>query len=149
MNLHFLDTSALVKLYVRELGTDGLLHVARDPQNQLVILALSAIELRSAIRRRERAGDLVGDTAATILSTLDNHLKGRLISVPLTDAILDTARDMIDRYPLRAYDAVQLAACISLRLAATFDRLMFVCSDKQLLEAARSERLQVLDPTRP
>lgn len=119
MSLHFLDTSALVKLYVREPGTDGLLHVARDPQNQLVILAWSVIELRSGIRRRQRTGDLVGDTAATILSSLENHLKGRLVSVPLADAILDTARGLIDRYPLRAYDAVQQGACISLRSAAT------------------------------
>jgi predicted nucleic acid-binding protein len=51
---------------------------------------------------------------------------------------------MIDRYPLRAYDAVQLAGCLVL---SAIEDLTFVCSDLQLLEAARSEQLSVLDPT--
>jgi predicted nucleic acid-binding protein len=52
---------------------------------------------------------------------------------------------MIDRYALRAYDAVQLAGCLML-CGTAVEAFTFVCSDHRLLEAARSEQLRVLDP---
>jgi hypothetical protein len=52
---------------------------------------------------------------------------------------------MVDRYALRAYDAMQLAGCLVL-CSMTAETFTFVCSDHRLLEAAQSEQLRVLDP---
>jgi uncharacterized protein len=146
--LYYLETSALVKLYVREPGTDRLLQLAGILENRLTVLALTQVELRSAIRRRERAGDIDPNSASRILDRFQQHLEARFLRQVLTDAVLDDASEMIDRYALRAYDAIQLAGCLAVKMTGT-EPPTFVCSDQQLLEAARSEQLSILDPCMP
>lgn len=146
MALYFLDTSALVKLYVQEPGTDRLLPLVSDqPGNRLAVLAISVAEFRSAIRRRERAGDIDAGVAAALLQALQSHMESRFIRQMVNDPVIDTAKEMIDRYALRAYDAVQLAGCLVL-CAIAAEAFTFVCSDHRLVEADRSEQLRVLDP---
>lgn len=147
MTTYYLDTSALVKLYVQEPGTDRLLQLSNNSaENRMVVLALSPIEVRSAIRRRQRAGDIDSEAASLILDVLQKHLESRFVRQPLNDFVLDGALEMIDRYALRAYDAVQLAGCLAFKTAARAEIPTFVCSDRQLLAAAHSELLPVLDP---
>lgn len=146
MALYYLDTSALVKLYVQEPGTARLLEIASDPtENRLALLAITPVEARSAVRRRERAGDIDPVTAGQILDRMQKHMESRFIRQAVNEMVLDGALEMIDRYALRAYDAVQLSGCLTLQTAGA-ESPTFVCSDKQLLDAARSELLAVLDP---
>ena len=144
--LFFLDTSALVKLYVQEPGTDRLLPLFSDqPDNRFAVLAISVVEFRSAIRRRQRAGDINASAATAILESVQSHMETRFIRQMINETVIDTALEMIDRYALRAYDSVQLAGCLVLSAIAE-EAYTFVCSDHLLLEAARSEQLTVLDP---
>ena len=107
MALYYLETSALVKLYVLEPGSDRLLRIANNlADNRLAVLAVSPVEARSAIRRRERVGDIDSKTAALILDRLQQHLESRFLRQPLNDSVLDGALEIIDRYALRAYDAI-------------------------------------------
>ena len=146
MAFYYLDTSALVKLYVQEPGTDRLLTlVSVQPENRFAVLAISVVELRSAIRRRQRAGDIDANAALAILEAVQGHMQTRFIRQSINDSVIDIALEMIDRYALRAYDAVQLAGCLSL-CAITAEGFTFVCSDQRLVEAARSEQLKVLNP---
>lgn len=146
MAFYFLDTSALVKLYVQEPGSDRLLYlVSVQPANRFAVLTISAVEIRSAIRRRQREGDIDADDAGAILESVRSHMETRFIRQAITDGVIDFALEMIDRYALRAYDAVQLAGCLALS-AITAEAYTFVCSDQRLIEAARSEKVRVLDP---
>jgi uncharacterized protein len=113
--LFFLDTSALVKLYVQEPGTDWLLPLFSDqPDNRFAVLAISVVEFRSAIRRRQRAGDINASAATAILESVQSHMETRFIRQMINETVIDTALEMIDRYALRAYDSVQLAGCLVL-----------------------------------
>jgi uncharacterized protein len=144
--LYFLDTSALVKLYVQELGTARLLPLfSSQSENRFAVLSISAVELRSAIRRRQQAGDIDEENATAILDALRYHLATRFLRQLVNDAVIDQAFEMIDRYSLRAYDAVQLAGCLVLSTVGS-ETWAFVCSDHRLLEAANAERLRVFDP---
>lgn len=150
MALYYLDTSALVKLYVQEPGTDRLLHLANDlAENRLAVLSLARVEVRSALRRRERAGDIAPEAATLILDRMRQHLETIFLQQAVNDIVLDLASEMIDRYALRAYDAVQLAGCWALKSVSAPETPTFVCADQQLLEAARSELLLTLDPCAP
>jgi uncharacterized protein len=143
---YFLDTSALVKLYVQEPGTERLLPLISDqPNNRFAVLAISVVELRSAVRRRQRAGDIDADAAAAILEGVQSHMETRFIRQVVNDTVIEAALEMIDRYALRAYDAVQLAGCL-VQCAIAAEAFTFVCSDHRLLEAAQSEQLRVFDP---
>lgn len=67
---------------------------------------------------------------------------GRFVVVAVTDEILETAARALARYPLRAYDAVQLATALVAR-AADPDLDSFACFDEDLAAAARIEGFRV------
>jgi predicted nucleic acid-binding protein len=136
-----------VKLYIRESGTERMLSLAADPESpRLAILSLARAELYSAVRRRERAGDLDGVVVRQLLDRFESHLKTRFLRQSVSDPVLDLACALIDRHPLRAYDALQVAGCLVLKSVAPVTPV-FVCADRQLLEAAETEGLIWLDPT--
>lgn len=148
MALLYLDTSALVKLYVQEIGTDEMLALAHpDIGNRLAILALTRIEFRAAVRRRAKLGDIDAQLVKVLTDNLSQHIANVFQIQPVNEAVLEEATGLIDRHSLRAYDAVQLGGCLALRatVAAQFD-LSFVCADEELLEAARSEELNTINP---
>jgi uncharacterized protein len=147
LGLYYLDTSALVKLYVQEPGTQRLLGLTRSSNNnRFAVLSLARVEMHSAVRRRQRDGDLDAQNAEHILARFDNHIEARFIRQLINEALLDLAVALLDRYTLRAYDAVQLAGCIVLRTSSGHDPPIFVCSDRRLIEAAEAEGLAAMNP---
>lgn len=147
MAFYYLETSALVKLYVREPGTERVLALAnRAAENRLAILALAQVELRSAVRKRERNGEIPGLVATHLLDAFRRHLESRFVTQKVTDFVLDVASMLVDRYALRAYDAIQLAGYSALKSSAGTDVPVFVCSDQALLAAAYQEGMPTLDP---
>ncbi len=61
MALYYLETSALVKLYVREPGTDRMLRLAsRTANHRLAVLALTQVEFRCAGRQLIAAAEAEG-----------------------------------------------------------------------------------------
>ena len=150
MALYYLETSALVKLYVYEVGTDRLLNLAsQSAGHKFAILSLAQVEFRSAIRRRERNGEVPSIAANELLEIFQRHVEGRFLMQPVTNFVLDGASVLVDRYALRAYDAVQLAGYLILRTTSGSEEPIFVCADNILLAAAQSEGLIVLDPCLP
>ena len=71
---YYLDTSAFVKLYVEEKGSDVVRTLAEDyDSNELIISDLTLLEARSAIRRRERQADVSAEDAISILERMIAH----------------------------------------------------------------------------
>ncbi|MGA7446393.1 MAG: type II toxin-antitoxin system VapC family toxin [Terriglobales bacterium] len=148
MALYYLETSALVKLYVYEPGTDRLLDLtASDAGHRFAILSLAQVEFRAAIRGRQRRGEIPDDSANELVESFRRHSEGKFLIQPFSDSLLDVASALIDSYPLRGYDAAQLAGYLVLRSTSGPEEPTFVCSDRVLLSAARNEGCPVLDPT--
>ncbi len=146
MGVYYLDTSALVKLYVREPGTEQMIRLASPSSGHtLAILGLTRVEFRAAVKQRERAGDLSHQTARALIARMAQHMQNIYLVQPVTEAVIEEAAALLDRHPLKAYDAVQLAGCLSLRSRLN-ERPWFGCSDHQLLRAAEEEGLTVLNP---
>jgi uncharacterized protein len=145
--LYYLETSALVKLYVYELGTDRLLALtAIDAGHRFSIFSLTQVEFRSAIRRRQRSGEIPDYAADELIESFRRHSEGKFLIQLFSDSLLDIALALVDGYALRAYDAVQLAGYLLLRSISGTEEPIFVCADKALLAAARNEGCPVLDP---
>ena len=110
-----------------------------------IITDISRVESRSAVRRRERTSDISGTEANQILKQIERDVSSFFLVQPTSSAVLEEALRLIDRYPLRAYDALQLAGCLVVR-----DNLpgpvTFVCADAQLCQAAQQEGLTTLNP---
>jgi len=144
--LYYLETSAAVKLYIREPGTAQLLRLTKSRRDRFAVLSVTQVEFRSAVRRRQRAGDITQDLAATLVKRFAHHLEAFFLRQTLSDGVLEVSCDLLDRHPLRAYDAVQLAGCLVLKASAPKEQTVFVCSDDPLIQAAQREGVEVLNP---
>lgn len=146
MALYYLDTSALVKLYVREPGTDQMIRLASTSSGHtLSVISLARVEFRAAVRKRERTGDVPHEMAEALIARMERHWPDLYLVQPVTEAVVEEAAALLDRHPLKAYDAMQLAGCLSLRSRLP-ERPSFVCSDRQLLRAAQAEGLTAVNP---
>ena len=119
---------------------------SRTAGNQLAVLALAQVEIRSALRRRERAGEIAGIAVIQLLERFQRHLEAVFLKQVLTEAMFDVACELVDRHGLFALDAVQLAGYLALRASSGANTPIFVSADQHLLEAAEAESLPVLDP---
>lgn len=147
MALYYLETSALVKLYVYEPGTERLLGLtASDAGHRFAILSLAQVEFRAAIRRRQRAGEISGSEADELIESFRQHSEGKFLIQSFSDSLLDVAFALIDGYALKGYDAMQLAGYLLLRSISGTEEPTFVCADKALLLSARNEGCPVMDP---
>ena len=143
----YLDTSALIKLYVEEEGTERVVAITDDFDGvQVIILDVTPLEARSAVRRRQREGDISGADADRILDRIEDDTSSSFLVQPSTSAVIEGAARLIDRHPLRAYDALQLAGCLVIRDIVP-GPLTFVCADVRLCGAAELEGLTVLNPS--
>jgi predicted nucleic acid-binding protein len=147
---YFVDSSALVKRYVRETGTSWVRSITRRrPSTHLYVVLITAVEVTSAVARRRGGGTLSSAQASSILSRFRKHLAGRYLPSEVTPALVNGAMKLANTHRLRAYDAVQLAAALDLRKDWSANRLgafVFVSADRDLNAAAAAEGLTVEDP---
>jgi len=136
-----------MKLFVAELGSATMISLTEQTEDRLkIVSALAFVEVRSAIRRRERSQELTTTHAEQAVLALGEESR-RLVEQPITGRVLSEASSIIDRRAIRSLDALQLATAIVTReMDATYQGLVFVCSDERLLEAATAEGFTVLNP---
>jgi len=147
----FVDSSALVKRYVTEVGTLWVQALA-DPAvgNTIVSAAITRVEVAAALASRHRAP--TGLTLAErngAVALLERHCSTEYVLIPIDTPVLDRALVLTQRHRLRGYDAVQLATALSVNdsyLATGLPRLAFLSADRDLLNAALAEGLPVDDP---
>ena len=150
MNIYYLDSSAALKRYMDEIGSVWLratVDVALSPI--LFVSSLLIVEVTSALNRGLREGTLT----PTDYTLTQNALRGDCLNeyklIPPTGAILESACSLLERHPLRAYDAVQLASALVAQQFLrdrSYPALTFLCSDDHLNAAATAEGLQVDNP---
>ena len=95
----YLDTSALIKLYVEEEGTERIVAITHDFDGvQAIILDVTPLEARSAVRRRQREGDISGTDADRILDRIEGagRVDGAEPELSLNDAALPLAKSEIE-----------------------------------------------------
>jgi predicted nucleic acid-binding protein len=115
--------------------------------NRKLISASTPLEVYAAIRRRERAGAITPEDATAALDILRMEA-ARMVQEPLNPAVLEAARQLLDRTTLRWPDTLQLGAAIVARDMFQATEIIFVSSSLQLLEAAKSEGFHTIDPAK-
>lgn len=79
MPLFYVDTSALVKRYHTELGSDHVDRLFADHDAALVIADFGITELTSALDRKCQEGALAADGLAQIMAVAARDLFGRIL----------------------------------------------------------------------
>ena len=150
MSIYFLDSSSLVKRYVAEIGTDWLQTLASPlSSHRLIIARITWVEVLSALARRQREGSLSSTDLTRIAQTFRYDLDMQYQVVELEHPVIELAGQLVRKHPLRAYDAIQLAAALRVRsmlIPMKISPLVFLAADKQLLIAAQAEGLVTDNP---
>jgi predicted nucleic acid-binding protein len=148
VSCYFLETTAFAKLFVQEQGTDALIRLMEAVEdNRKLISASTPLEIYAAVRRQERTGSISPEDASAALEILRQEA-ARMVQQPLNPAVLEAARQLLDRTHLRWPDTLQLAAALVARDMFQGTEIIFVSASPQLLEAAKAEGFHTLDPAK-
>ena len=151
MSISYLETSALVKRYVVEVGSDWIRTLLKSDRTPTVFTShLTVVEAVCAFARRRREGVLSPEHHARILTSFDYDSKYLYNLLAVAPAVVQTARALANQHPLRAYDAVQLATAwlANENLVRSEQRpLTFICADNHLVAIAQAAGLLTANPS--
>ncbi len=150
VSVYFLDSSALVKRYVAETGSAWIQAItAPQARNKLIIARLTWVEVLSAFARRQREGSFTPADAVNAIGSFRYDLDHQYRVVELNRALIEAAGQLVGKHPLRASDAVQLAAALQILPAFAVAKTVsfaFLSSDDRLISAATAESLKAENP---
>ena len=130
----FCDTSALLKLYIEEPGSN-LVKAHLHEAEAVAVCRIAWAEAHAALSRRAR--ETPEDTAtleqakAALAADWPHY-----IVMEISQALVERAGDYADTFALRAYDSVQLAAAFETGLISQAP-VLFACFDLRLNKAAK------------
>jgi len=150
VSIYFLDSSALVKRYVTEIGSTWIRALTTpDARNPLIIARITWVEVLSALARRKRAGSLTSDDVAQAIRAFRYDMNMQYQVSELDPPLAEAAGELVTQHPLRAYDAVQLASALRVQsdlVRTEAPALTFLTADDRLVAVAHAEGLLTDNP---
>lgn len=141
----FLDTSALIKLYHKEIGTaDVELIISENDITEIFLSEIAKVEFSSAIWKKYRTKEITALQAQTTLNLFESDF-GKFTFITIDSIIVENARALISKYGehgLRSLDSIQLSTCVSLEKEVT----AFITSDTTLESLLTMENLPTRSP---
>jgi predicted nucleic acid-binding protein len=133
------DTSALMRSYLARVGAQDMDN-QQAAATQIAVARITRAEVVSALQAGVRNHEITNAQAAQALA--DHDSRQDLITLPIRQVTVDLAVDLLIRHPLKAYDAIQLAAAMEWKdhLAA---EVTFATFDERLSAAAEVEGFTV------
>jgi uncharacterized protein len=136
----YLDTSAVVKLYYKEAGSENLLAFLKLYTDDLILTVadISKTEFHSALLRRVRTGEIALDDVYNTFKGFDRDFNMFNI-ITVNDTVKQLAVMLLDQIAyqrgLRTLDAFQLATAIACNRFIKIDT--FITSDQRFLNIAQ------------
>ena len=142
---YYFDTTAIVKIYHREIGSDQVIDIYEGSDN-IIISELSTIEFISTIHRKHREREIDIDTLMAVTSKFQEDMDDRYEVVKFFSLVTEEAWNLICKYAhqhsLRTLDSLQFA----------FFKVYcdpsdtFVCFDKNFIKIVKLAGFAVLVP---
>ncbi len=149
----FLDTSIFVKVYFKEAGSEAVIARATAPNQVLAASVLSFAEVHSTMARKYREKQINSEELARLREKFEGDWEVLINAVELNQQTMAALPALLEAYPLKAADAIQLSAALWLKRnleAGKYLRanqvLEFGVSDRSLAESARKSGLVVFNP---
>lgn len=154
MTLYYFDADAQVKFFVTEPGSAWIRRqadaIAADGRflHTIATAEISQIEVSAALSILQRLGRIGKRLRDRAFRDYLNFVNDRFQRLTVDAILISDASVLPQKYPLKALDALHLAAAMRLyrELAPRQLTLTFVSSDRQLLAAARAEGLLAENP---
>lgn len=141
--IYYFDTSALVKKYILEQGTERVVDLFEHNITAATSI-LTYPEMLSGIGRKRREGYISDKDFRTTLSKFEADWMAFFI-IEFHDALLPVQRRLSNLHSLKGADLVHISSLLWMRDAA-HDAVTLVASDMQLLQAAKLENVEFINP---
>jgi len=143
----FFDTSALVKLYHEENGTEELAALLYQEKPRIVISDLTIIEMISALAKKVRTREIETTAFNEAVSAFEEdvlHFKVIEIESQIKKRASDLLKSVGLENGLRTLDSLQLASALVFSDFSTLS--LFVASDAAIIHAATLLGLETMAP---
>jgi len=146
MKYYFFDSSAIVKLYVPEVGSDKVKEFFKDVSTMNLLSILSWAEVPSAFFRktREIPSTITFKEAENCLIKFLSDFYNKFYRIDLYDWHFTEVIRLIKNYSLKSADAIILSQAISLIKQGA--DLTIITSDKNIFEIALQEEIRIINP---
>lgn len=134
----YCDTSALIKRYVEEEGTDAVDSLWAASLG-IATSVVAFAETAAAFSRKLREGVLTEKEYAGALKIFKTDF-GSFILVSITQSLNAEIERLVRGYPLRGFDTIHLSSALTIKKSGSIP-VQFACFDRPLNEAALKEGL--------
>jgi len=138
--IYFFDTSALIKRYIQEKGSN-IVDALMDSADDIFVSAITRIESISAARRLLEEKNMNQSDFEMLKNNLASDFPFFTI-VDFSDHIEEKAIALIEKYQIKTLDSIQLACCLSVK--KDIDHL--VTCDNKLEKTALEEGIDIVNP---
>ena len=136
----YLDTSALARRYLAEPGSERVRALLRGSR-RVAVSRLAFAELCAGVARACRLGTITESQRDAIFRRVPDDFAALEVVEPRR-AVVERVPALVLAHPLRAYDALQLASCLTLKAAGLAVELW--SNDGELNAAAKAEGLKTV-----
>lgn len=139
MILYF-DTSALLKKYISENGSEIVDNLFMT-SSEIIISKIGQIESISAFRRLLIEKEIEQKDYEMLKRELNYDFQFFSV-LNMTEGIISSSIEMIDKYQLKTLDSIHLGSVVSVKNQID----CFVCCDYKLRNAAQKEGIKIKNP---
>lgn len=134
----YLDTSSLVKLYVKEDDSYHVVNLIKDSEITATSL-IAYTESRAAFARRFREKAFSPREYKRLVSFFNEDWENYFV-VNVTKSLVLMAGDLSEKHGLRGFDAIHLSSAVRLHQELS-SPVTFSCADQRLQKASALEDL--------
>ncbi len=142
MKFYFLDTSAVVKRYHSEKGTETIDRIFAEDDRAIIISTISMTETVSALSKKKQEKTISKEDLKAALSRFFHDAIKDFLVLQIDDAHIKESIVLVLKRNLRTLDSLQLAVALGLKELNP----VFVCADKKLVSVAEKEGLKTINP---
>ena len=132
----FIDSSALVKKYIKEKGTEQIIEELSKAEKVYVSL-ISLPETFSALNRLKRDRLITSHHYVQLKQNVLNDFKNFYIC-QVTAEVIASPLKLLERHPIKTMDAIHLASALEIKAD------LFISADLKQLKAASKSKIKVL-----
>jgi len=144
----YFDTSALVKRYHVEIGTDIIDKIFELEDPKFVISHWTVLEFTVALSAKVRRKELSKESFNVVVSRFLRDILDDFTITSVNDELVALATPLTVKYSLPSSDCLQLACVLSLKstLESVGEKPVLICSDMDLSRAAQREGIRSINP---
>jgi len=138
----YLDTSAWLKIYVQEEGSD-IVEDAISNSEMVFTHLIAYTEIRAALARAERENRIDQSQKSQIIEAIEVDWATFNIIQPV-EMLIRRAALHCEQFSLRGFDSIHLASAEAISIQMMSKETIFACFDRKLNKSARSLGMSIL-----